>query len=77
MRVLSLLQRSLCVVGRLGRGKKKARDGRAAIAIFRFFFLFMRYSAGAYAEEKVEGQLSRRLLTKKQLNLPLVCNKVD
>jgi len=37
----------------------------------------MRYSAGAYAEEKVEGQLSRRLLTKEQLNLPLVCNKVD
>ena len=38
-----------------GGGGKKARDGRAAISIFRFFF-FMRYSAGAYAEEKVEGR---------------------
>ena len=67
------MQSSLCVVGRLGRGKKKARDDDAAIAIF---FPFKRYSAGAYAEENVLGQLSLRLLTKEQLNLPLVYNKV-
>ena len=57
------------------REKESARRSRGD-CYFSIFF-FMRYSAGAYAEEKVEGRLSRRLPTKEQLILPLVCNKVD
>ena len=62
--------------GDWGEEKESARRSRGD-CFFSIFFLFMKYSAGAYAEEKVEGRLSRRLLTKEQLTLPLVCNKVD
>ena len=49
MRVLCLLQRSLCVVGRLGSGKKIARDGRAAI--FDFFSFYEVISGTQYGGE--------------------------
>ena len=66
---------SLCRRETGEREKESARRSRGD-CYFSIFFLFMRYSAGAYAEEKIESQLSRRLRTKEQLSLPLVCNKV-
>ena len=53
---------SLCLRETGGREKESARRSRGDY-YFSIFFLFMRYSAGAYGEEKVEGRLSRRLPT--------------
>ena len=47
------------------REKESARRSRGD-CYFSIFFLFMRYSAGAYAKEKVDGRLSRRLLADKK-----------
>ena len=76
---LSPPQRPVCLVGRLGRKKKKARDGKSkerergffplliaprALSIFRSLLFLLGYPTGASAEERALETIKKKLFTR-------------